>query len=87
MLKLVRFGQKNERGLIRMMDMKPLQVGVVIDGSYEGAVVMRTASMNKPEVMNLSDPSVGRCWTTGQVTMTVRLLPPGEKVVVELFNE
>ena len=88
MLKLVRFGEATEKNVVQMKDMKPLQVGVVVDrGMYEGTVVMCTATSGKQEVMNLSDPGKDRCWTGGVCPFLVRLLPPGEKVVVELFNE
>ena len=88
MLKLVKVGQISAPNVVQMKDMKPFQVGVVISkGGHKGEVVVRTADMETPEVMSLSDPTEGSCWTGGHSPLLVRLLPPGEKVVVELFNE
>lgn len=75
--------------LIRMHEMRPLQVGMV---ECTGEVVMRTASTSKIEVMSISQPCKDRCWTFPRdvreyESLQVRLLGPGEKVVLELSNE
>jgi hypothetical protein len=78
--------------VIEMKDMKPLQVGIIVDvpsGDYHNHYVMRTASREKFEVMNLTNAGVGHCWTLlGQdVIFKVRLLGIGEKITIELSND
>jgi len=48
-----------------------------------GIVVMRTASRNTFEVMNVSSLGSGECWGI-ESTIEVRKLYPGEKYLLEL---
>lgn len=50
--------------VIPISEMKPLDVGRVRNGLWEGEIVMRTASEHKFEVMVLSNPHEDRCWTS-----------------------
>ena len=69
-----------KRKVVLMRDMKPLQIGIVVtDGMYKERVVMRTADVEKFEVIDLTDPGVNCCWT-GNPTMTVELLPSGTRI-------
>lgn len=60
-------GIKDITGLkqdIKMMYlMEPLEVCEIVDNPYAGEIVMRTASTDKFEVISLSRPGHGRCWT------------------------
>ena len=70
-----------------MSDMKPLEVCVVVAHNdtygYAGEVVMRTASAAGFEVMSVSKPRQGHCWSL-QTWLTVRELYPGETYTLEL---
>lgn len=71
--------------IVKMCDMPPCSIGRVVDrGNYEGVLVMRTASQEVGEVMNLSNPGPDKCWTGIPYTQ-VRLLKPGEKIVLEVI--
>jgi hypothetical protein len=72
-----------------MKDMKPLQVGTIVgnDGNHNIYLVMRTSSEDYPQVMNLSYPGWGKNWNHCLPALKVKLLPPGEKIIVELYNE
>ena len=88
MIRIVNESEQQKR-IIPMVDMRPLQVGRINDRShpeYYGFIVMRTASIDKFEVMNLAGPHINGCWidTPG---LYVELLPPGEKITLELYNE
>ena len=73
---------------VKMCDMKPFEVGVIedTDTCENGSIVMRTASRDKFEVMILSSPGLDRCWTH-KTDVNVRLLAPGKKIIIELYNE
>lgn len=73
--------------IIPMSEMKPLQVGVIVDGIHKGFVVMRTASIFQVEIMDLSNPRKDSCFTSPIPNLQVKLLAPGEKIVVELSND
>lgn len=73
---------KKESNLKPMRAMKPLEVCVVHEDGIDGDVVMRTASVGKFEVINLSNPGPDRCWEDG--LLKVRGLYPGEKYTLEL---
>jgi len=62
--------------LIREMgDMRPWEIGqVVTEGSYQGHYLMRTASTDQFEVMDLSDPSEDSCWTRKVDKIKVKLV-------------
>lgn len=68
--------------IVPMSDMDPCDVGYVMDGRHKGSVVLRTPNDTEHEVMVLSDLHVGRFWD-GECTLPVRLLRPGEVVVIE----
>ena len=71
---------------ISMGNMRPLQVGVIVDGDYKGRYVLRTASKRHFEVMDLSVPKVSGCWTDENYDLQVRLLDPNEEVILTLNN-
>lgn len=78
---------KKEPKFITMGQMEPLQVGIIEDdGIYRGTVVMRTASKCAFEVINLSNPDTNKCWESINNPILVRLLPKGEKITLEVFN-
>ena len=88
MFKLIE-SPSDDNGTIFMSDMKPCQIGVVEKNgdNQNGHMVMRTATTLKKEVMNLTDPGVGRCWifyiddeNTG---LKVRPLKPGTRITLE----
>lgn len=85
MLELIE-GCKGDNLLTTLRSMKPLQIATFIGGAYNGEIIMRTASEDTFEVMSISKPSIGRCWSSlaGQ---RVRLLRKGESVTVKIFNE
>lgn len=67
-----------------MYEMRPLEVCVVVDTTgYKDHVVMRTASIEKFEGIDLTTPRPGCCWTLN-VPITVRELYPGETYTLEL---
>ena len=74
----------------RMLDMEPLEIGTIVktnrDSTQAGHVVMRTSSTRHFEVMDLTDPKVGGCWTNEPSKM-VELLPVGEAIMLEVSNE
>jgi hypothetical protein len=61
---------------ISMPEMPPLSIGVVVGGSYDGQVVMRTANSTDVEVINLSVPGKNKYWgaLSGSANR-VRLMP------------
>ena len=75
---------------VKMRNMKPMQVGVVVTDDckqgYIGRYVMRTASTEKFEVMDLSKPGQNKCWT-GNPNLEVRLLEEGESITLTLRNK
>ena len=85
MLKVIE-NYTNSNYIIKMKDMKPLQVGRLVDGMFEdsGHIVMRTANLHTFEVMDLSNP--GDYWA-GCPNLDVRLLGSNEYVTIKLFNE
>ncbi len=52
-----------------MSKMEPLEVGITKDNE----IVMRTASVDQFEVMNLSNPGAGRCWTGTSSRLVAKL--------------
>jgi len=81
--------EKDLSGKKPMANMEPLEVCVIEDNKswQNGHVVMRTASGNNFEIMDLSDPQTGCCWANhinkagGPM---VRALPAGTKIVLEV---
>ena len=72
--------------ILTMADLKPCQLAVVVTGgsSVDGSIVMRTANIDKLEVMDLSNPGEDSFWegikSTAQAK--VKLLPKGAKVTL-----
>ena len=66
-----------------MYKMRPLEVCVVVSSDYTGNVVMRTASSNHFEVMNLTKSVKDGCWRHDP-NLQVRELYPGETYTLEL---
>jgi hypothetical protein len=83
MIKSARLENVKDENLIQMKDMKPLQVGVMVNN---GHIVMRTAGLDHFEVMNLSYPNEDACWVgnPNHYTHPVRLLPSGTKISIEV---
>ena len=66
-----------------MFEMKPYDIGVIVDTdrNCSGHIVMRTASIECAEIMNLSDPRPDGCWDD-QSELKVQLLNPGDSVTL-----
>ena len=79
--------QPKEADVIPMSEMKPLQVGVVVGGVYSGTTVFRTKSDRKFEIVGIHPDGTIHSWTEKPCTTNVKLLPPGEKITLELWNE
>lgn len=77
-----------KRQVIPMNEMEPGEIGVVvsndsvIDGFWDNTIVMRTTSTDVHEVLNLSCPKANSHWKH-KATLPVRLLMPGEQVILE----
>jgi len=87
MIKISNIKKKN-LPVISMSKLEPLQVAIVVDDNGSGSynhVVMRTASEDEFEVMDLTVPGIDRCWTTPN-NVAVSLLEPGEVVTLEISN-
>lgn len=84
--------KKVKREIVFMADMKPLQVGRVVevnnsnDEEYVGNIVWRTQSSNIFEVMDLSELRIDEDW--GECSdAKVELLSKGEEITLVLCNE
>ena len=78
-------------GTIFLGAMEPEQVGVIVespdtDHKIIGTYIRRTCSTNYFCVENLSDPGIDECWTSKSCTHVVRLLSPGESIVISFDN-
>ena len=76
----------NKTKVLKMCDLEPCQLAVIVDDaslSWNGCLVMRTACPDKFEVMNLSHPKKGNCWSK-RCVLKVNLLPKGTKVTLEV---
>jgi hypothetical protein len=62
---------QNEK-LIPMNELKPLEFAIATEGYCKGHIVMRTASTNKFEVINISRFEENICWTDGDVDLLVQ---------------
>lgn len=74
--------------IIKMSDMKPGQMGKIIEGSIHiNSVIMRTFNTMLTEVMNLSSPGINSCWTNikDRPDIKVQLLPKGSKIILEVL--
>ncbi len=89
--------KRTKKGLIRVDQMEPLSIGVIeTEGSqYDGHIVMRTASTDHFEVINLTNPGPNNCFVrvgchdaqlTSLLDLKVRLLPPGTRIVLEVVE-
>ena len=77
-----------ERKIIPMSAMKPLQIGKLLEGEHKGEIVMRTSSEHKFEVMVIyPEPEIGNCWIfegvlCEGVSLNVELLPKGSQITL-----
>jgi len=72
----------------KMSEMQPGEIARIVDPNwgYAGTLVMRTLSTGKFEVMNLSKPKAGECWTNKEdAPLKVAPLRPGERVILEVI--
>lgn len=69
---------------VDMCEMKPGQVGVIVDKKYLGEIVMRTLSDKSFEVMSLSKFEPLRCWIDRYNDLQVELLE--EPLTVQFSN-
>jgi hypothetical protein len=86
-IKLVTESEKTEQDdIILMNEMKPLEVCVVMGGPYTGHIVIRTASSNNFEVMDLTESDIDSAWCGDAYikVQKVRRLRKGEKYLLEL---
>lgn len=86
MIEIIETSEKNN-GIIPMSQMKPMQVGIIVDDSYNGNYVMRTQNSTQFEIINLSKPNIDGCWDNDDCPIRVRLFGPGESIVVKLSND
>ena len=87
MIKIIREAKEENERFTTIGKMNPLQVGVIVSSpSNKGKYVMRTASIHKFEVLNLSHPREGGCWINEDSTVKVRLLNADESITIKLFN-
>jgi len=60
---------------VPMNQLKPLQAGIIVDGGrYNNHVVIRTASKETFEVMDLTRSTADRCWNDIRVDTPIKLL-------------
>lgn len=80
MLKVKRTGGTQQ--LINVEDMECLQIGIVQEGKYHNNIVMRNQSPDKFELINLSNPIPGYCWSDTPPPFKVRLLSKNEPLTL-----
>jgi len=88
MLKIKEVSDKHGEG-IPMNKMQPLQIAVIIDRDYPeyfGHYVLRTASKDTFEVVDLSVWEPNYCWTDNDADLRVKLLERDKKLVIEISN-
>ena len=87
-IEIIQNNNYEDKSIIRMSEMKPLQVGIIVDDTrpqLNDTYVMRTASWDKPEVMNLSQPGYDKCWVSpGYNSLKIRLLK--EPLILKIDN-
>jgi len=91
MIKILSSNVDFQPDVIPMGNMKPLQLAVIVDQvntRHAGHVVMRTASVDDLEVMDLSDAHADNCWTgiPQDRGLSVRILNPNESLTIVLRN-
>ena len=87
MLRIVKKETTIKDTVVEMGDLEPFQIGIIVDTDssckvYKGHLVMRTASTDKFEVMDISEPKEDMCWTDDDTSLKVRRLHSGEKVTL-----
>jgi hypothetical protein len=87
--KLISEGTAQERRTVKMSEMRPCEWGRIIYSarSYNGHLVMRTASRNKFEVMDMTDMRIDSCWTHKDSYTMVELAKKGEKFTFEIEGQ
>ena len=76
--------EKQNKDVVKpMSEMKPLEVCVIVGGVYMDSVVLRTASLDDFEVMDILHSGEDSCWT-GRPNEKVRELREGETYTLEL---
>lgn len=90
MLKIKKHKYKRNTKTIKLNQLLPLQVAIVMDNKFGsgGHIVMRTAAVDDEsfEVMDLTSPGPDSCWTDKTCTLKCRLLDPSEVVTIKIFN-
>lgn len=94
---ILEIDKPEEEDIVNITEMLPGQIGQVVNGvaptSNMGAIVMRTHSDHKKEVMNLSRIGHLRaCWTWSDKDLCipdikVKLLPPGSTITLAIDEE
>jgi phosphoenolpyruvate-protein kinase (PTS system EI component) len=84
--KLVNQEKYSKSRIIKMSDMKPLDVGRIAVGPSKGLLVMRTASTSHFEVMNLSHMGMNSGWSY-QTSLEVELAKNGERFTFEVVGQ
>ena len=65
--------EREEKNVVKMSEMKPCDVGVIIDGKYKNSIVMRTQNISVFEVINLTLFEEDRYWKN-ECSIPVRLV-------------
>ena len=78
-----------EEDIIFMCDMQALEVGVIVDefDHSTGHTIMRTASMEHFEVMDLTDLRPSSCWTSGKCKIKVKLFNSSDEITLGVSND
>jgi len=74
---------KDHGKLYTMNEMEPLEIGVICESPHnngKGHVVLRTASFDKFEVIDLTDPGTDCCWTDRKSLTCIKVFIPKETV-------
>jgi len=74
-----------EEKVIPMSEMKPCEVGIILDADYHGNIVMRTQSSEVFEVMNLTNFKEGECWSSPKCPLKVQLL--NAEITVKILED
>ena len=81
----IEINTEKKGGTSYMKDMNPLDVAVILDsGEGEGHIIMRTADVDRFEVMDLTEFSPNACWAEGynikvrivEAKLTLTILEP-----------
>ncbi len=74
--------EPNNMVIKEMGHLKPLEFGFVVNGDYQGHLVIRTASVTKFEVMDLTAFGTDHCWTT-ENDILVQLIPKAQLTLIQ----